>query len=433
MIIACFVLFTYATIQAQDKKEGIKFFNGTFEDGLAEAKKQDKILFVDFYAEWCGPCKRMAKNVFTQKEVGDYFNDKFISLQIDAEKPENREVAKRFKIEAFPTLIFCDKEGKAISVNIGGLDAAALMEAAKIAVGEAIGFEQLYKMYKKNPNDLNIQQDLLRQAPNFLSAQEGLNADKWIARLERLYESYIDKKMGPDLINKQDYIIISLLAGNNEKEYLKMINFINSNLEAWKKAVGDAPAYFIIEYNDKIIEKLAKEGNEDYKIYLDKIQTEYKDAYMVAIKDGITPYEKSKTYYEGLYSLYKSKDVEKYIKFMNDYLKLLGDNASPNDYGKAAQDLYYAAGDKLNNEMHKIAISWLEKALEYQSSPLLDKINYLVMIGDSYRQMKDYEKATLYYNQGYVESLQMTDMVNVQQMIQGAIITKLAEVDLLKD
>ncbi len=36
--------------------QGIEFFKGTWEEALAEAKKQDKILFVDAYAKWCGPC-----------------------------------------------------------------------------------------------------------------------------------------------------------------------------------------------------------------------------------------------------------------------------------------------------------------------------------------------------------------------------------------
>ena len=63
--------------------KGIIFFNGTFAEALAEAKKTNKALFVDFYAVWCVPCKHMAKNVFTLKEVGDYMNKHFISLQIE--------------------------------------------------------------------------------------------------------------------------------------------------------------------------------------------------------------------------------------------------------------------------------------------------------------------------------------------------------------
>lgn len=429
---ALMVMLISISLLAQEQNEGIVFFEGSFEEALAEAQKQDKSLFVDFYAVWCGPCKRMEKNVFTQKVVGDYFNERFINLQLDAEKPENSEVVEKFKVDAFPTLGFFDNEGKAISIVIGGMDVSSLLQAAKIAVGEIIGFEQLYKMHKEDPNNMSIQQDLLMQSPNFLSAQQGLSADRWLARLVKLYQSYIDKKMGPDLINKQDYRIISVLSGNSAKEKEEMVHFMNSNLEAWREAVGDAPAYYIIEHNDNMIETLAKNGNEEYKVHLQKMQDEYKEAYSIIESEGISPYERSKVYYDGLYSLYKDKDVEKYTSFIDSYLKLLGEEATPNDYGKAAQDLYYAAGEKLNNEMHMMAISWLQTALDFQTAPLMEKINYLVMIGDSYRKMKDYDQAELYYNQGYMESLQMTDMESVQQMIQGSIFMKLAEIDLLK-
>ena len=60
--------------QGTEAANGIKFFKGTFSEALVKAKQENKILFVDFYAVWCVPCKKMAKTVFTQEEVGKYFN-----------------------------------------------------------------------------------------------------------------------------------------------------------------------------------------------------------------------------------------------------------------------------------------------------------------------------------------------------------------------
>ena len=54
------------------KAEGIEFFEGTFKEALDKAKLEGKIVFVDAYTTWCGPCKRMSKNVFPKKEVGDF-------------------------------------------------------------------------------------------------------------------------------------------------------------------------------------------------------------------------------------------------------------------------------------------------------------------------------------------------------------------------
>ena len=168
--------------QGTEAANGIKFFKGTFSEALVKAKQENKILFVDFYAVWCVPCKKMAKTVFTQEEVGKYFNEHFISLQLDAEKGENVDIAKNYKVAAYPTVAFIAPDGKALSVNTGAMDKDELMEAAKIAAGESVSFEELYNKYKADNNDLDVQQQLLLKAPSFLQAQEGMDADKWVTR-----------------------------------------------------------------------------------------------------------------------------------------------------------------------------------------------------------------------------------------------------------
>ena len=65
-------------------------------------------------------------------------NKHFISLQIDAEKPENVEIAKQYKVEAYPTVAFIDADGKPLSVNVGALGKEELLEAAQIAAGESV-------------------------------------------------------------------------------------------------------------------------------------------------------------------------------------------------------------------------------------------------------------------------------------------------------
>lgn len=62
------------------------FRNITVDEAIELSKKENKLIFIDFYTDWCGPCKMMAKNVFPQKHVGDYFNANFICLKLNAEK-----------------------------------------------------------------------------------------------------------------------------------------------------------------------------------------------------------------------------------------------------------------------------------------------------------------------------------------------------------
>lgn len=58
--------------------QGIRFWKGSFEEATREAKRQDKLIFIDFYTVWCGPCKSMSNGVFPREDVGEYFNEMFI-------------------------------------------------------------------------------------------------------------------------------------------------------------------------------------------------------------------------------------------------------------------------------------------------------------------------------------------------------------------
>jgi thiol:disulfide interchange protein dsbD len=431
ILLSLLLLLMVQPVSAQ-QEQGIRFFKGTFEDALKEAQRQNKPLFVDFYATWCVPCKKMEKTVFTQPEVGAYFNERFISLQLDAEKPENVETAKKYKVEAFPTLGIIASDGKAISINAGFVQAAELIEFAKTALGEMKGFEQYWEDHRKSPQDLGIQQELLIQAPRFLTTQDGMDAEKWVVRVRKLYKSYLERKMADgSIINKKDYMIISSLGGNDESETQQMVEYINANLDKWISAVGESAAYYIIEKNDERMLNLVKDGNIKYKEYLEKIRTDYKKAYDVIKLKNTTPYQKSLDYYDALYAIYKDKNVSTYIERMKRYLDTLGEDANGSDYASAAQSLYYAAASKLRPEDHRQAIAWLEKAIPTETV-IMSKVNYLVMAGDSYKELKDYAAARKYYNQAYAESLQLASMEQAQQMVQGAITYKLATLDLLE-
>lgn len=99
--------------------EGINFENISFEEALKKAKKEKKLIFVDAYAVWCGPCKWMDANTFREKEVGDAFNSEFINLKIDMEKGEGPELARKYNVRAYPTLLLIDGDGKVVKRIVG--------------------------------------------------------------------------------------------------------------------------------------------------------------------------------------------------------------------------------------------------------------------------------------------------------------------------
>lgn len=99
---------------------GISFEHITLNEAKELSKETGKIIFIDCYTDWCGPCKRMAITSFKNEEVGELYNDNFINLKVEMEKnADGPEIAKMYKIRAYPTLLMIDSEGKLVKQVIG--------------------------------------------------------------------------------------------------------------------------------------------------------------------------------------------------------------------------------------------------------------------------------------------------------------------------
>ena len=99
--------------------QGIQFEIGSWKEVLQKAKQENKLIFVDLYTTWCGPCKKMAAETFPQQAVGDYFNKNFVNYKIDAEKGEGPELAGKYEVSAYPTLVFVNAAGELVYKFMG--------------------------------------------------------------------------------------------------------------------------------------------------------------------------------------------------------------------------------------------------------------------------------------------------------------------------
>jgi thioredoxin-related protein len=112
----------------------IKFHDGTWASALEKAKAQNKPIFLDASTSWCGWCKRLKATTFTDKTVADYFNKNYINVEIDAEHGEGLQLAQKYRISNFPTLIFIDKNEKVLMFSEGFLQPTDLLNIAKQVV-----------------------------------------------------------------------------------------------------------------------------------------------------------------------------------------------------------------------------------------------------------------------------------------------------------
>lgn len=126
----CLITLSTAAVYAQ----GMEFFQGSWAEVLDASKKQNKPIFVDAYATWCGPCKYMTYNVFPEEKVGEFFNENFINYKFDMEKGEGPKFASEYRVTAYPTFLFIDKDGAVQYRSMGGKQADAFIQLGNDAL-----------------------------------------------------------------------------------------------------------------------------------------------------------------------------------------------------------------------------------------------------------------------------------------------------------
>ena len=126
-----------AFVFSDSKKEevsGIAFKQLSFNEALKTAKSSNKLIFLDAYASWCGPCKFMDANTFKDPDVAKFFNENFINLKVDMEKGEGPSLAQRFKVTAYPTLLFIDGDGEVFHKILGAKQPGEFLSIGKKVV-----------------------------------------------------------------------------------------------------------------------------------------------------------------------------------------------------------------------------------------------------------------------------------------------------------
>ena len=153
--------------EAQTNK-GIKWTSGlTWEQVKQKAKSENKYIFLDCYTTWCGPCKMMDMQVYPNDSVGNYFNDRFISLkvQMDKTKKDDEEVQKwyataeamiaDYKIEGYPSFVFLSPEGVLVHKDIGFKTSDSLVAIARIATIPGRVYDDGYAEYDRLLEEYN--------------------------------------------------------------------------------------------------------------------------------------------------------------------------------------------------------------------------------------------------------------------------------------
>ena len=97
-----------------------------------QAKSEGKLIFLDIYATWCGPCKYLEANVYTDKVLGDIYNKYYLSAKIDGETEFGSKLATAYELEAYPSMYFLSPDETMLSTIVGVKEAVPLGEIGKV-------------------------------------------------------------------------------------------------------------------------------------------------------------------------------------------------------------------------------------------------------------------------------------------------------------
>ena len=112
----------------RDSKDGIRFFEGSFEQAKIKAADSGKLLFVMLHATWCPACKKMRRNVLPEKKVGDVFNVTYINAGIDYDSDEGKKFRNNYPVHGTPSLFIMSADGKIVRQHTGFMNEEQLIE-----------------------------------------------------------------------------------------------------------------------------------------------------------------------------------------------------------------------------------------------------------------------------------------------------------------
>lgn len=112
------VAFAIVSVVGAAAKGGVEFREGTLAEAQAEAVAENKYLFVELFATWCGPCRVMERMMATD-EVGEFMNPRFVSVRYDVDKATGALLAQANGVRSIPTCLIIDSEGEVVGRLVG--------------------------------------------------------------------------------------------------------------------------------------------------------------------------------------------------------------------------------------------------------------------------------------------------------------------------
>lgn len=190
-------------IIAEAQSRSIRFVeNAGWPEVVAKAKQENKIIFVDCYTSWCGPCRFLATKIFTNDSVADFFNDHFLCVKYDMEtSSDGLALGQRYGVKFYPTLLFISSEMEdEIHRMVGaGGGASWLIDGGKLALDAERNLYALQRRYRTGERGIDFLKEYLNVLASAYMQEE----------VKNVTADYLDVLPLEELATKENWDLIS--------------------------------------------------------------------------------------------------------------------------------------------------------------------------------------------------------------------------------
>jgi thiol-disulfide isomerase/thioredoxin len=311
----------------------INFINDDYQKALKEAATSNKVIMIDAYTTWCGPCKMMANGTFKDAETAKFYNEKFVNLKLDMEKGTNPAIGNKFNVRAYPTILYIDAKENIIFKSVGYVDGPAFLEIGQDVVSGKKNLIKLIEDYNKNKKDTA---KLYALAKSMTSMQDP-EASKYVAQYLKTQKDWKAEK-------NQELIVM-----NCSDVTTPMFEYFIKNKTYYTQLYGEAQITRLVE-------------NSINRFLMNSPAPATKEA-KKALK-LVYPLEYEKKY--GQFAMIKARnegDKKNYAKAAIEYFKK--NDKDDEEMNEAGLTFYKVVENK--KQLFK-AIEWLQKALIIQKN-----------------------------------------------------------------
>jgi len=286
----------------------IQFFKGTYPQLLAEAEKQNKLIFIDFSAVWCRYCMIMNTTTFEDEKLCAFMDEYFICYQVDTDK--DTVLAKQLGASPLPYTLFMKPSGKVLWSFHGYIDAELLLSMAKTYTG----YNEQRANYLKNPKSATALNEYMKVlAPNYPDSAY------------QFCSAFLDKIVPSQWVKPENWNIIRNFIQKTES---KEFQYVLSHASYFYQNVADVELYFA-----EIFEKM--KSNALYKRD-NALWEKYRKYYPIAMEGaGKLPLEFYQFEADAEYFAVQKNETQ-YLTTLSNWQAKYGDKISYSLYAEKA-------------------------------------------------------------------------------------------------